>query len=143
MTPSKKRFRHLIPFLAGLVALVLMPALPRAQAPSAADSQKEQTAMKAPSSSGLFESAVFNVRYADVDHIRDVLEAIRSPLGGSIRADSQMKVIVVSGVKEMVDACGAAIKNLDVPPVPAKHVDLAIYIIRASKASGPSECPPN
>jgi hypothetical protein len=119
-------------FLAGALAAAL-PALAQDAKPKA-EAKAQEAPLLVP---GQMVSAVFKIENADVRQVADVLQAFRRILGGTVQASPDLKVIAVSGPKELVAACEEAIKKLDVPPPPSRMVDLTFYLLTASRqASG-------
>jgi hypothetical protein len=82
---------------------------------------------------------VFKVEHVDVRRLRQILHIF--PV--EMQADEELKVLAVMGSPESVAALEAALERLDVPPPPAKNIDLRIYLLNAKKESaGASEIPP-
>ncbi len=81
-------------------------------------------------------NAVILVQYADVDEVAMVLHSFRNTLGGSISVSDGLKAISVSGSPTFVEACKEAAKKLDVPPVPARSIELTFTVLVASKTGG-------
>lgn len=86
---------------------------------------------------------VFSVKYADVKQLANIFSAF--PV--SINADRELKVLAVRGPSEILAAIDESIKRLDVPPAPAKNIQLTVYLLvagpqAASKGSVPAELEP-
>jgi hypothetical protein len=77
--------------------------------------------------------AIIEVKYADVNRVADLL---RPMFGGTLRADSSLHVVGVSGPPDLVAAVTAAIQKLDVPLSGDLDVDLTVYLI-SGVAQGP------
>ena len=83
---------------------------------------------------------VIQLKYADPGRIRQLL----SSFGGTIQADEQMKVLAVTGTPAQVEAVEEAIKKLDVPPPPARNVELTAYYLMATpQPSQGTDLPPD
>jgi hypothetical protein len=93
------------------IGLLLMAAAGWAQEPAAPNTR-----------------TIIEVKYADVNHVADLLKPM---FGGSttIKADSSLHVIGVSGPPDIVAAVSAAIQKLDVPLSGELDVELTIYLI--------------
>jgi hypothetical protein len=94
-----------------LFGLLLMTAAAWAQEPAAKNTQ-----------------TIIEVKYADVNRVADLLKPM---FGGSttIKADSSLHVIGVSGPPDVVSAVSAAIQKLDVPLSAEPDVELTVYLI--------------
>jgi hypothetical protein len=90
-------------------------------------------------------NAVIPIQHADVKEVADVLRTFQGVLGGRVVPNPELRVIAVSGPKELVAACEEAIKKLDVPSKPARSVDLTFFLLIASRQAGGSsaEVPPD
>jgi len=116
-----------------VLTLGLMMAAPpmRAEEPKAASSQP-----------GDVQTAIFIVQHADVKTLQDLITPLTWSLKGSVQSDVGTRTLVVIGSKELVAACAAAIKKLDVPPKPARNIELTFYILVASQKPIPNgDCP--
>lgn len=81
---------------------------------------------------------VFKVEHVDVRRLRQILQIFAVEM----QADEELKVIAVRGRPESVAALEASLERLDVPPPPAKNIDLRIYLLNAKEESaGASEIP--
>ena len=123
--------RILAQFLLGLM-IHLLPSLP---APSSAQGQKEQErppkaeqekAQPIPDKLGLIQK-IFEVKYADVAQLANVLGYF-----APVQANRELRVILVKGSPKVVATIENAIKRFDVPPAPAKNIDLTAYLLVAS-----------
>jgi len=73
---------------------------------------------------------VFNVEHVNVTRLQNLL----SIFDVMIEADQRLKVVAVKGLPDSVAAVEAAIKRLDVPPPPAKNIELTVYLLNATEA---------
>jgi hypothetical protein len=71
---------------------------------------------------------VFHVEHVNVARIQKLLSVFEV----MVEADMELKVIAVKGMPDGVAAVEAAIKRLDVPPPPAKNVELTVYMLNAT-----------
>ncbi|MBI3951735.1 MAG: hypothetical protein HY314_14900 [Acidobacteria bacterium] len=74
-------------------------------------------------------SKVFEIKYADVNNLAEIL----SVFGVGLKPNRDLKVIAVSGRRELVAAAEEAIKRLDVPPPAVKNIELTVYLLVASE----------
>ena len=105
--------------------------------------EQERTAqtlmqLQAAANPGSFSTAVIPVQYADVKNIADVLRTFKDVLGGKVVPNPDLRVIAVSGSKELVAACEEAVKKLDVPPKSARNLNLTFYLLVAVRQGGGS-----
>jgi hypothetical protein len=94
----------------------------------------ENTANQEPTQSGKAQKEervlkVIQLKYADPYHVADLL----SLFGASLKSDRQAKVLTVVGPAATVAAVEEAIKKLDVPPPPAKDIELTAYFVLATR----------
>jgi Bacterial type II/III secretion system short domain len=75
------------------------------------------------------EKRVFQVKYADVRALRNVLNVF----GYGITADTELHVLAVSAPSDVMSAIEDAIKRLDVPTAAPKDIDLVVYLVVASE----------
>src|SRR5262249_3758607 len=106
------------------------PTAPRAAAPAP------------PPPQGNMETQIFDVKYADVNTLMQVLSVFNAQMFPS----PQLHVLSVRAPKEIMPAIADAIKRLDVPPPPeppSKNVELIIYVVNASDQpdNGPIPAP--
>jgi hypothetical protein len=80
---------------------------------------------------------MFQVKYADVKQLRDVL----SVFGGYINADAHLKVLAVRAPERILTTIEESIKLLDVPPVPARNIELTVHLLIASSQAAASGLP--
>lgn len=126
--------------LTALAAATLLPAQDQKTPPPSAP-KSEAAAPVAPEK---MVNAVFQIKYANVTQLANVLQAFRRILGGTVLENPELRVIAVSGPKELVSACEEAIKKLDVPSPPSRNVDLTFYLLTASRqpSGAQGEVPP-
>lgn len=93
--------------------------------------QTEPLVVPAPATDENNVTQIFRVAYADV---KDVAEVI-SLFGGIVRPNPDLRVIAWTGPTTQLPAVEAAIRSLDVAPVPEPNVELKIYFLMASKDS--------
>ncbi len=72
---------------------------------------------------------VFHVEHVSVTRLQHLLSVFEV----MVEADLQLKVIAVKGMPDGVAAVEAALKRLDVPPPPAKNVELTVYMLNATE----------
>ena len=82
-----------------------------------------------------------HIHAIDTGAVLDILSA------GKVkwRTEEGLRIIVMNGPLELVDAMEAAVKKLDVPrvdPPAPKNIELTFHILAASGAAGASEIPP-
>lgn len=87
-------------------------------------------------------SRVLMMKYINPERAIPVLSVLA---GKQVRwqADSQMKLIVMSGPGELVKALEEAIQKLDVPPPVEKNVELTFYMLLASAQPEGTVVPPD
>lgn len=98
-----------------------------------------------PPQGGSDSTQIFDVKYADVNTLMQVLSVFDVRMVPS----PQLHVLSVRAPKEIMPAIADAIKRLDVPPPPpppsppSKNVELIIYVVNASDQpdSGPIPAP--
>jgi hypothetical protein len=118
----------LIPW--AIVAIVLTLAVP-------AWGQQMEPPQK-PADSGRV-GKVIRIKYADPYRIRNLLIQF-----ATITMDDQMKVLTVVGTPSQVEAVEEAVAKLDVPPPPAKNVELTAYYLMATpQPTQASDIPPD
>ncbi|MGI8988708.1 MAG: hypothetical protein ACR2I2_03865 [Bryobacteraceae bacterium] len=79
---------------------------------------------------------LFTVRYANVNHLRDLLGVF----GAKISIDSA-GAIAAHGSPATVDAIGEAIKRLDVAPAAVENVEIDVYMLMASRSGSSGSLP--
>ena len=102
--------------------VIAVPALVAAQ-------QTEAPVEPAPAAEGDFVTKIFKITYADVKDIASVI----SLFGGGTRPNPTLRVIAWTGPEADLPAVEAAIRALDVAPVPEPNVELMIYFLFAGK----------
>jgi len=91
-----------------------------------------------PKPTGPQKSIIVDVKNGDVERIAVVVAG----LGANVRADSVLRVIAVGGDAATVTAVEEAIKRLDVPPTPARDVELTMYLVYGAAQENPSAAVP-
>ena len=94
-------------------------SLVAAQTPAAAETSKPEPR----------EKRVFQVKYADVRSLRNVLNVF----GYGITADTDLHVLAVSAPADVMNAIQDAIQRLDVPTAAPKDIELTVYLVVASE----------
>lgn len=80
---------------------------------------------------------IFEIKHADIDQLANVLR-----LFAPIQANRQLRVIAVTGPREVVAAVEDAIKRFDVPPPATKNIELTVYLLVAlSEQTGAKNTP--
>jgi hypothetical protein len=113
----------MIYFLSGLALPSSAQGQPEQQKPAKAELEKAQPI---PDKQGLIQK-IFEIKYADIAQLADVLRFF-----ASIQANRELRVIGVRGSPEVMATIEDAIKRFDVPPAPAKNIDLTAYLLIAS-----------
>lgn len=116
--------RHLLT-LAGMVGVLLL-SVPIMPAPETSPAVKERQVVR-----------IFRLQYADVREVARVLSVF-----GVVVTSRSLGVIAFRGRADTVAAAEAAIRQLDVPPKPARNVEVVVYLLIASKRSGWGAVPP-
>ncbi len=80
---------------------------------------------------------MFQVKYADVKQLRDVLNVF----GAFISADTHLKVLTVRAPERILTTIEESIKLLDVPPVPARDIELTVHLLIASAQAAAGALP--
>jgi len=80
-------------------------------------------------------SKIIQAHYVNVNHLRDLLNNIP---GVTIKADSGMGVLVVSGRPDSVDAIEEMVKKLDIAP---RDVEVTAYLLSGSSQSAGDNLP--
>lgn len=109
-------------FLALIVAFLSLAIPTKGQ-------EKEASQKTAPEAQ--FRSKVIPLKYVDPNRVVHLL----GPLGAAMVADDKMKVITVTGNASTVDVVEEAIKKLDVPPPPARSLDITAYFLLGTRQS--------
>ena len=119
-----------------LIAVLVMVAL--AATPAAA--QKETTALVSPTPTGEgnLVTQIFKVHYADVRDMASIIQLF----GGRVQPEPDLGVIAWTGPESQLPAVEAAIRSLDVAPVPEPNVELTVYFLMATKEGPPSTSVP-
>ena len=112
--------------------------------PSGAEAQNKPTTKteeveksQSPSEKREQVQKIFEIKHADIDQLADVLR-----LFASTQPNRQLRVIAVTGTREVVAAVEDAIKRLDVPPPATKNIELTVYLLMAlSEQTGAKNTP--
>lgn len=118
--------------------LVLFSLL--ATAPILRADEKKKTDEPAPAANTEADHSpvkLFQVKYADVNHLANVFRAF----GASVQPDSELRVISVRAPKEVLTAIEESLQRLDVPQAPAKNVQLEAYLLTASGQGSSANIP--
>jgi hypothetical protein len=91
------------------------------------ETTKSEGAASASGLSGKPVQRIFEVKFADVDRLAEMLR-----LFGPVLSNRELRVITVSGSPELVAAVEDAIKRFDVPPPATKNIELTAYLLVAS-----------
>lgn len=81
----------------------------------------------APDSGSDLVTEIFKIEYGDVRNIADVI----SLFGGRVQPEPELGVIGWTGPKSQLPAVEAAIRSLDVAPVPEPNVELTVWFLMA------------
>lgn len=81
----------------------------------------------APDSGSDLVTEIFKIEYGDVRNIADVI----SLFGGRVQPEPELRVIGWTGPKSQLPAVEAAIRSLDVAPVPEPNVELTVWFLMA------------
>lgn len=85
-----------------------------------------------------FVTQIFRVRYADVRDLANIIHLFR----GRAQPEPELGVIAWTGPPSLLPAVEAAIRSLDVAPVPEPNVELTVYFLMATKEGPPSTSVP-
>jgi hypothetical protein len=89
----------------------------------------ETLVVPTPTADGEIVTQIFRVAYGDVHDIASVISVFR----GNVKPNPDLGVIAWTGLATELPAVEAAIRSLDVPPVPEPNVELKIYFLLAAK----------
>jgi hypothetical protein len=81
---------------------------------------------------------IFEIKYADPYKLMEILRVFT----GAIVPSSDLRVIAVNGTREAVAAVEDAIRRLDVPPPPAKNIELIAFLVLAAEQASGKSVPP-
>ena len=91
-----------------------------------------------PTVDGANVTQIFRIEFANVEDIASVI----SLFGGIVRPQPDLRVIAWTGPESQLPAVEAAIRSLDVAPVPAPNVEITVYFVMAAKGgSGKTSVP--
>jgi len=107
---------------------------------STAGAQKTTTGLvpPTPTADGELVTQIFKVEYADVRDIAPIIQLF----GGRVQPEADLGVIAWTGPPSQLPAVEAAIRSLDVAPVPEPNVELTVYYLMATKQGPPSTTVP-
>lgn len=91
-----------------------------------------------PTADGEQVTQIFKLQYADVDKVRPIIRLF----GGRTEAVQDLGVVAWTGPPSQLPAVEAAIRSLDVAPVPEINVELTVYFLMATKEGTPSTSVP-
>ena len=90
-----------------------------------------------PDASDNWPVKMFQVKYANVSQLRDVFNVF----GAFINANTNLKVLTVRAPQSVLTTIEESIKLLDVPPVPARNIELTVHLLIASSQAAASTLP--
>lgn len=97
--------------------------------PQASAQQTEALVGPTPTAEGDSVTQIFKVVYADVNDIAEVISLFR----GMARPNQDLGVIAWTGPESLLPAVEAAIRSLDVAPVPEPNVELTVWFLMATR----------
>lgn len=97
--------------------------------PAAAQARTETLVEPTPTADGQYVTQIFRVAHADVKDIASVI----SLFGGRVVPNPDLGVIAWTGPATQLPAVEAAIRSLDVAPVPEPNVELTVYFLSAAR----------
>jgi hypothetical protein len=114
------------------VVVAVIPAISQGQ-------EKGKTLVSpTPTIDGDNVTQIFRIEFADVEDIASVI----SLFGGIVRPQPDLSVIAWTGPESQLPAVEAAIRSLDVAPVPEPNVEITVFFVMASKGgSGKTSVP--
>jgi len=124
------RSPHSLIAVLAVVALVAAPAV----------AQKPTTGLVSPTPTADRDQVtqIFKLQYADVKKVSQIIFLF----GGRTEAVQDLGVIAWTGAASQLPAVEAAIRALDVAPVPELNVELTVYFLMATKEGPPSTSVP-
>jgi hypothetical protein len=120
-------------FLAAVLAIVALAATP-----ALAQESTSGLVPPTPTADGEQVTQIFKLQYADVRKVSQILFVF----GGRTQSDQDLGVVAWTGPRSQLPAIEAAIRNLDVAPVPETNVELTVYFLMATKEGPPSTSVP-
>jgi hypothetical protein len=117
-------------------AVLVIVAL--AVTPTVAQESSTSPVPPTPNVDGELVTKIFKLQYADVRKVSNVLFVF----GGQKQSDQDLGVIAWTGPRSQLPAIEAAIRSLDVAPVPEINVELTVYFLMATKEGPPSTSVP-
>jgi len=110
------------PFFLALIVAFLTLAIPTS-------GQEKQAPQKA--APGGRTVKVIPLKYVDPSRVAHLL----GDLGANLMADDRLRVVTVTGDASLVGAVEEAIQKLDVPPPPARSLDITAYFLLGTRQS--------
>lgn len=115
-----------------LVLVLVMVAL--AATPAVAQKTTTGLVSPTPTADRNLVTQIFRVHYADVRDLASIIQLF----GGRVQPEADLGVIAWTGAPSQLPAVEAAIRSLDVAPVPELNVELTVYFLMATKEGTPS-----
>jgi len=114
---------------------LLTAALVVLSRPAQAQSEKQEP-------KGELVSKVFQLKHGDVNRIVSALNPLLG-YGDSVRANTELKMVVVRTYKELMSAVEEVVRRLDVPIPAPVNVELTVYLLQASQQPAPDSAAPS
>ncbi len=121
----RRNFSRTLLLLMAFVCSMRLPLIGQSQKTSAPEPKPRQEKPHAVTDKVVFQEKVFDIKYADVTKLAEVLRVFEARIDGN----QELRVITVRGRKETVAAVEDAIKRFDVPQPPAKNIELTAYLL--------------
>lgn len=112
-----------------VVLLVMLAVVIGTDSRAVAQEGTETLIVPTPTTNGETVTQIFRVAHADVQDIASIISVFR----GNVRPNPDLGVIAWTGLAAELPAVEAAIRSLDVAPVPEPNVELKIYFLLAGK----------
>src|ERR1700680_3544701 len=80
---------------------------------------------------------MFSLKYADSEQVRKLFSSYSYPMS----ANRDLNVLTVNAPASFVAEVEAALKQIDVAPVPPKNIELTVYLLTGADAPGPAPLP--
>jgi hypothetical protein len=119
-----------------LVAILIVVTL--VAAPAASQESTTGLVSPIPTADRNQVTQIFKVHYADVRDLASIIQLF----GGRVQAEADLGVIAWTGAAPQLPAVEAAIRSLDVAPLPERNVELTVYFLMATKEGPPSTSVP-
>ena len=113
---------------------LLAAALVVLSRPAQAQAQKQEP-------KGELVSKVFQLKHGDVNRIVSALTPLLG-YGDSVKANPELKMVVVRTYKELIPAVDEVVRRLDVPTAAPANVELTVYLLQASQQAIPESAIP-